>query len=289
MTTLLDDSAGNGKASDTPVPFGRKAAKPIPSSASTIARASHLPTLDKFQSRYTSEDNASFTTILSKENVNRKRKMEWAFKPEDGVRKRLEAAEERWRGLLANAPRSEAHRLELIEGVRQRERKWISEAGVGAWTDGKGKGKAKAILPPPSPAHSPLSIGPSPASPPQPTPVDLPEEDEVDDLLYGSLVLVAPPLDTSGRDLSLTIHNSDSQHRPPTDLPLPPDSHLALALRTAGLPETRTDHDALRVQAEGKTSQLEKEKKEKGKVEVDAWNWKVRSQTPLLILQIKLP
>ncbi len=41
----------------------------------------NLP-LDKFQSKYTSEDNSSFDDILEKDNIEKKKKYKWIFDSE---------------------------------------------------------------------------------------------------------------------------------------------------------------------------------------------------------------
>lgn len=74
--------------SDTPL------RTPRPSAQAPTKKMKYDPTLslDAFQARYTSEDNASFTEILDDENKKRKEKHAWAWNAEDraGARRHKE-------------------------------------------------------------------------------------------------------------------------------------------------------------------------------------------------------
>lgn len=257
---MISLRTAGGRQSETPVPFDRPRRKAIPSSASTIARAAHLPTLDKFQARHTSEDNASFTSILSSENSARKTKMGWAYAQEEAVRKRVEAAEGKWRRLLEDVPRSKDERERMVEAARVRERLRIS--GPAGLDDLKGRGKAREILAPPSLA----AVAAGEASP------------------SSSSSMVVAAADANSEALVCSTTTDGLPHRqplspplPPTDLPLATDSHLAVALRSAGLPATRTDDAALAAHDERSATIAARAKKEETNAVVDAWPWKVHS------------
>lgn len=211
----------------------------IPSSASTIARASHLPSLDKFQRSHTSEDNASFTAVLADENALRKRRLAWAFDEEAKVRARVKDGEERWRRRLEGVPRTEQEHARLVEDVKERERLRIA---------GPSKGKAREILP----------AAPAPTT--------------TTDGSISTALTTTTASSAAGKALSPPL--------PPTDLPLPPSAPLAVALRAAGLPETRTDDAAVAERDERERVRAVREEAEKGKASVDAWPWKVRRLSP---------
>ena len=89
---------------DTPQRGGGAAEMQTPASARDLARKRRrdLPydptlTLDEFQARYTSEDNASFAEIINQENAARRIKYAWAYRAEqtanDKARRALEARE----------------------------------------------------------------------------------------------------------------------------------------------------------------------------------------------------
>ena len=79
--------------SDTPAAHHEPAAKG--------ARYDTDMSLDSFQARYTSEDNASFTQILDEENVRRREKYGWAWDAQNRVEaQRVKALEVRERALI---------------------------------------------------------------------------------------------------------------------------------------------------------------------------------------------
>ena len=83
--------------SDTP------AAHPEPAGAGAAKRARYDTdmSLDAFQARYTSEDNASFTEILDEENVRRREKYGWAWDAQKRVEaQRVKALDVRERALI---------------------------------------------------------------------------------------------------------------------------------------------------------------------------------------------
>ncbi|KAI9457735.1 nuclear protein DGCR14 [Russula earlei] len=86
--------------SDTPA---RRELPPSADSASAAKRARYdtSVSLDAFQARYTSEDNASFTQILDEENVRRREKYGWAWDAQRRVEaQRARALEARERALI---------------------------------------------------------------------------------------------------------------------------------------------------------------------------------------------
>ena len=83
--------------SDTP------AAHPEPAGPGAAKRARYDTdmSLDAFQARYTSEDNASFTEILDEENVRRREKYGWAWDAQKRVEaQRVKALDVRERALI---------------------------------------------------------------------------------------------------------------------------------------------------------------------------------------------
>ena len=94
-TTYMQDTPRQGaigKDLETPVSnrdLARKAQKDLPYDSNL--------TLDEFQAKYTSEDNASFAEIINEENVARRSKYAWAYKAEqtsnDKARRAIEARE----------------------------------------------------------------------------------------------------------------------------------------------------------------------------------------------------
>jgi protein DGCR14 len=99
--------------------------------AANRARYDTDMSLDAFQARYTSEDNASFTQILDEENVRRREKYGWAWDAQERVEaQRVKALEVRERALI-----------EMPESAGVREKMRI-EAPVpaGLITEGEGEG-----------------------------------------------------------------------------------------------------------------------------------------------------
>jgi protein DGCR14 len=85
--------------SETPVQHRRE---PPPAAAAAVAKRPRYDTemsLDSFQARYTSEDNASFTEILNEENARRRERYGWAW----DAQKRVEAQRERALGVRERA------------------------------------------------------------------------------------------------------------------------------------------------------------------------------------------
>lgn len=90
--TPFDSTYGGG--GDTPTTFDRTPltsfsstpsfhhSQPRPSSVSSSSRIDSSLSLDSFQSRYTSQDNSSFSNLLAKDNEQRKEKTRWAWEAE---------------------------------------------------------------------------------------------------------------------------------------------------------------------------------------------------------------
>ncbi|GAA5966853.1 hypothetical protein JCM3765_004575 [Sporobolomyces pararoseus] len=93
--TPFDSVYGDGDGGDTPTTFDRTPLtnfsstpqpQPRPSSSSSSSsgyvKIDPSMSLDQFQSRYTSQDNSSFSNLLAKDNELRKDKTRWAWKAE---------------------------------------------------------------------------------------------------------------------------------------------------------------------------------------------------------------
>jgi protein DGCR14 len=77
--------------------------------------------LDEYQARYTSEDNASFTEILDDENKKRRERFKWAFEAQRKVMDgRLIEDTKRERMLLEGTGESDARGVGVRPGVRGR-------------------------------------------------------------------------------------------------------------------------------------------------------------------------
>ena len=105
---------------DTPLPGGRTLSASTPRgegpSAAKRARYDGALSLDAFQARYTSEDNASFTHLLDDENRRRKERHAWAWDAQrrvEGVRSKMVEGRER---MLLELP--EGARVGVRERIR---------------------------------------------------------------------------------------------------------------------------------------------------------------------------
>ncbi|KAG9018213.1 hypothetical protein FRB90_011848 [Tulasnella sp. 427] len=127
--------------SDTPLRFSARGGTGQP--AAKKPKYDPNISLDQFQARYTSEDNASFTEILDDENRKRKEKHAWAWNAEDrAALRRAKEIEGRERMMIEASKVNEsaaAARKAITSGG---EVKAITENGESA--DKTGKGKAKA-------------------------------------------------------------------------------------------------------------------------------------------------
>jgi hypothetical protein len=195
--------------------------------------------LDAFQARYTSSDNASFTSLLNAENMKRKVDYAWAWEGEKRV-KRLKAAEGEGMRKLIQAGTSGIDGGPLDEGrgllvggvdVGEKGRLMIEAAQRRVAAEGEGgvntssvdrKGKGREVV-----QQSTSSTTGS------------------DSLHLSSIVSTSSALtlipDPSTVALATT---TTSPPLPPTDLPLPSSSHLAQALVSAGLPPTAINRPA---------------------------------------------
>ena len=139
--------------SETPVPHRRE---PPPAAQGT--RHDAEMSLDSFQARYTSEDNASFTQILNEENARRREKYGWAWDAQKRVEaQRAKALEVRERALIEmpeSAGVREKMRIEaptapagLITSRGEDDaRQEMGEAAVGGDAEpSSGKGKEVAL------------------------------------------------------------------------------------------------------------------------------------------------
>jgi protein DGCR14 len=120
--------------------------------------------LDNFQARYTSEDNASFTQIMDDENRKRKERWGWAWE----AQKRVEAQRERMieareRMMIEPAPAPGVREKFVIEAPTVAGR--ITQSGElpepkehGQDTNDGGKGKEVAIFSGPAEEHEPADV-----------------------------------------------------------------------------------------------------------------------------------
>lgn len=127
--------------SDTPLRFSTRGDTDQP--AAKKPKFDTSLSLDQFQARYTSEDNASFTEILDDENRKRKERHAWAWNAEDrAAARRTKEIEGRERMMIEASKINEsatAARMAITSGG---EIKAITQHGESE--DKKGKGKAKA-------------------------------------------------------------------------------------------------------------------------------------------------
>lgn len=127
--------------SDTPLTFSARDDTDQPPSKKP--RYNENLSLDQFQARYTSEDNASFTEILDDENRKRKETHAWAWNAEDRAGARRAKEIEARQRLMIEASKindsAVAARKLITSG---HEVKTITQNGEPE--DKKGKGKAKA-------------------------------------------------------------------------------------------------------------------------------------------------
>ncbi|KAG8928565.1 hypothetical protein FRC01_005744 [Tulasnella sp. 417] len=127
--------------SDTPLTFSARDGTDQPPAKKP--RYNENLSLDQFQARYTSEDNASFTEILDDENRKRKDKHAWAWNAEDRATVRRAREIEARQTMMIEASKindSAAAARKVITGGE--EVKAITQNGEPE--DKKGKGKAKA-------------------------------------------------------------------------------------------------------------------------------------------------
>ncbi|KIO31874.1 hypothetical protein M407DRAFT_19136 [Tulasnella calospora MUT 4182] len=127
--------------SDTPLNFSARDGTDQPPSKKP--RYNENLSLDQFQARYTSEDNASFTEILDDENRKRKEKHAWAWNAEDraGMR-RAKEIEARQRMMIEASEINDSAAAARKVITSGEEVKTITQNGEPE--DKKGKGKAKA-------------------------------------------------------------------------------------------------------------------------------------------------
>lgn len=91
----------------------------------------------------------------------------------------------------------------------------------------------------------------------------------------GREVVLYPNTADATSSAALTLAHHSPQH-PPTDLPLPPDSHLALALVQAGLPPTAINREAAAERAKLVGDVLKEKEDERSRL-VPGWHFKVRN------------
>ncbi|CED82621.1 Nuclear protein ES2 [Phaffia rhodozyma] len=205
----------------------------------TPAAPSSLPTLDNFQANFTSEDNASFTSILQEENGKRKEKYAWAYEPEQKVRLRLEEARDKWVKRLGIEASGHA------DAVKSQETKLLESGSA----DG---GKRMSIEP------------------------KLLDKGKGKELVLSSSS-ESDPSAMQVTTFARPVGTEEETPLPSADIVLPDDSYLAKALVEAGLPPTAVDQHAVVLREDRAKNLKEKAEKDKRDIGHEGWPFKTRN------------
>ena len=212
--------------SETPVQHRRE---PPPPASAKRPRYDTEMSLDSFQARYTSEDNASFTEILNEENARRRERYGWAW----DAQKRVEAQRERALEVRERAL------IEMSEcaGVREKMRIEAPGAPTGLITASSGEGEDDDRLETTDAAAAAVAVGNGESSSGEGKQVVLREKEKEDEVVD----VMAPKKDTrpAGVDGWAFRARNSLMFSPGADVsPYDPSSSSAKNASAKGPPKT---------------------------------------------------